>query len=91
MENLWKSPKIRRHLAQKSHKHAVRLGVCNKSARVFLMTYSPNAMPAGRARVRNLRRARRYLAANEGALARLLNTYAKQVKANPDCAFLPET
>lgn len=56
-----------------------------------LMSEKTGKVPLGRQRVRNLRRSRRYLAANEGGLARLLNTYSKQVKTNPKAAFLSES
>ena len=41
-------------------------------------------------RIRALRRARRYLRANEGALARLLNTYARVAELDPSRRFLPD-
>ena len=41
-------------------------------------------------RVRNLRRARKYIAGNQGALARLLNTYAAKIAEDPQKAYLPE-
>ena len=45
---------------------------------------------AERQRIRALRRARRYLRANEGALARLLNTYVKVAELDPARRFLPD-
>jgi hypothetical protein len=36
-----------------------------------------------RRRLRTLRRARLYIRANEGALARVLNTYSEAVKSDP--------
>ena len=38
-------------------------------------------------RLRALRRARRYIRANQGALARVLNTYAQTVKSDPSQRF----
>lgn len=43
-----------------------------------------------KSRVRALRRSRRYLAANKGTLARLLNTYAHVAKLDPTRRFLPD-
>lgn len=45
---------------------------------------------AERQRIRALRRARRYLRANEGALARLINTYVRVAELDPGRRFLPE-
>lgn len=47
-------------------------------------------MQTPRTRIRALRRARRYLAADRGALARLLNTYERVVELDPSRRFLPE-
>ena len=41
-------------------------------------------------RQRNLRRARRYIRANKGALARLLSAYRVMVADDPNKAFLDE-
>lgn len=46
--------------------------------------------PGMRRRIRQLRRARRYLAEENGNLARLLRTYARMVEQDPDRAFLSE-
>ncbi|MEM6760022.1 MAG: hypothetical protein AAF601_11155 [Pseudomonadota bacterium] len=47
-------------------------------------------MQTPRARIRALRRARRYLAADQGALARLLNTYDRVVALDPSRNFLSD-
>ena len=44
-----------------------------------------------RRRQRALRRARRYIRAEEGALARLLNTYTKVAELDPTRKFWVET
>lgn len=44
-----------------------------------------------RRRLRALRRARRYIRAEEGALARLLNTYTKVAELDPTRKFWVET
>ena len=54
------------------------------------MTQVHAADLAQKQRIRALRRARRYLRANEGALARLLNTYARVAELDPARRFLPE-
>ncbi|MEL6887840.1 MAG: hypothetical protein AAFO86_03940 [Pseudomonadota bacterium] len=45
---------------------------------------------AERQRIRALRRARRYLRANKGPLARLLNTYAQVADLDPARRFLSD-
>ncbi|WP_415920544.1 hypothetical protein [Tateyamaria sp. SN6-1] len=54
------------------------------------MTQRDRSDQAERQRIRALRRARRYLRANEGALARLLNTYARVADLDPARRFLPD-
>lgn len=43
-----------------------------------------------RDQIRALRRARRYISANEGALARVINTYARVAKLDPSRRFWAE-
>lgn len=45
---------------------------------------------AVRDRIRTLRRARRYIRANQGALARVLNTYERVAKLDPSRRFWVE-
>lgn len=45
---------------------------------------------SSKAQIRALRRSRRYLAANKGTLARLLNTYAHVARLDPARCFLPD-
>ncbi|MBY5932649.1 hypothetical protein KUV51_06530 [Tateyamaria omphalii] len=42
---------------------------------------------ADKKRIRALRRARRYIRANEGALARVLNTYERIARLDPSRRF----
>ncbi len=54
------------------------------------MTQPNAADQAQKQRIRALRRARRYLRANQGALARVLNTYARVAELDPARRFLPD-
>lgn len=54
------------------------------------MTQPTETDLAERQRIRALRRARRFLRANESALARLLNTYARVAELDPARRFLPD-
>lgn len=54
------------------------------------MTQKTDQTIEDRNRVRALRRARRYIRANEGALARLLNTYARVATLDPSRQFWAE-
>ncbi|WP_299551290.1 hypothetical protein [uncultured Tateyamaria sp.] len=45
---------------------------------------------AERDRIRALRRARRYISANEGTLARVLNTYERIAQLDPSRRFWAE-
>ena len=72
----------------KSHKRAV--NSCLVTVAGVPMTQVHAADLAQKQRIRALRRARRYLRANEGALARLLNTYARVAELDPARRFLPE-
>jgi hypothetical protein len=60
--------------APKSHKFRASMAVLNVAG--AFMTKKTDHSFEDRDRVRALRRARRYIRANQGALARLLNTYA---------------
>jgi hypothetical protein len=54
------------------------------------MTQKMDQSLEDRNRVRALRRARRYIRANEGALARVLNTYARIAQLDPSRRFWAE-
>ncbi|WP_299374760.1 hypothetical protein [uncultured Tateyamaria sp.] len=51
------------------------------------MTQELDTEKAAKQRVRALRRARRYIRANEGSLARVLNTYARIAELDPARRF----
>ncbi|WP_415403022.1 hypothetical protein [Tateyamaria sp. SN3-11] len=54
------------------------------------MTQETDIDKEARNRIRALRRARRYIRANEGTLARLLNTYARIADLDPARRFWAE-
>ena len=54
------------------------------------MTQQSDIDLAEKNRIRALRRSRRYLRANTGALARLLNTYARVAELDPARRFLAD-
>lgn len=55
------------------------------------MSYVMDQEKIERQRMRTLRRARRYIRENRGALARLLNTYSKVVELDASRRFWIET
>lgn len=54
------------------------------------MSASQPAKPADRAQIIAIRRARRYLKANDGALARVLNAYKAASTGDARLGYLPE-
>ncbi|WP_299686431.1 hypothetical protein [uncultured Tateyamaria sp.] len=74
--------------APKSHKLSVFAWTVTVTG--VSMTQPNAADQAQKQRIRALRRARRYLRANQGALARVLNTYARVAELDPARRFLPD-
>ncbi len=60
------------------------------SVKGALMTRELDKDQTAKQKIRTLRRARRYIRANEGALARVLNTYARMAALDPARQFWAE-